>query len=98
LRITYIRSAQDKLATLDKLWQQATAGNLSPEALAPLREFSHRLAGSGGSYGFPALGDAAHELEMLLANAEPASPGERMLRRLRDRLKTELEALATQAP
>jgi len=98
LQVIYIRSAHDKLATLDELWQQAIAGGLSPDAVAPLREFSHRLAGSGGSYGFPTLGDAAHDLEMLLGSAESLTAVEAMLHRLHDRLKSELEALAIQAP
>jgi len=97
LRELYIRSATEKLAMLEELWQQAVAGHLGEEAVAPLKQFSHRLAGSGGSYGFPAMGDAARELELLLADAGRLAASEAEAVRLYERLKSELSALGREA-
>jgi diguanylate cyclase (GGDEF)-like protein len=47
---------------------------LRPEAAASLRTRFHRLAGSGGSYGFPEISVIAHEMEQWMAT-KPA-PGE----------------------
>jgi diguanylate cyclase (GGDEF)-like protein len=47
---------------------------LRPEAAASLRARFHRLAGSGGSYGFPEISVVAHEMEQWMAT-KPA-PGE----------------------
>ncbi|MEO6057378.1 MAG: Hpt domain-containing protein, partial [Gemmatimonadales bacterium] len=47
---------------------------LRPEAAASLKNRFHRLAGSGGSYGFPAISVIAREMEQWMA-AKPA-PGE----------------------
>jgi diguanylate cyclase (GGDEF)-like protein len=47
---------------------------LRPEAAASLRTRFHRLAGSGGSYGFPEISVVAHEMEQWMAT-KPA-PGE----------------------
>jgi diguanylate cyclase (GGDEF)-like protein len=47
---------------------------LRPEAAASLRTRFHRLAGSGGSYGFPEISGVAREMEQWMAT-KPA-PGE----------------------
>ena len=47
---------------------------LRPEAAASLKSHFHRLAGSGGSYGFPEISLVAREMEQWMA-AKPA-PGE----------------------
>jgi diguanylate cyclase (GGDEF)-like protein len=47
---------------------------LRPEAAASLRSRFHRLAGSGGSYGFPEISVVAHEMEQWMST-KPA-PGE----------------------
>ena len=47
---------------------------LRPEAAAALKSHFHRLAGSGGSYGFPEIGVVAREMEQWMAT-KPA-PGE----------------------
>ena len=47
---------------------------LRPEAAASLKTRFHRLAGSGGSYGFPEISVVAREMELWMA-AKPA-PGE----------------------
>ena len=47
---------------------------LRPEAAASLKSRFHRLAGSGGSYGFPEISSVAREMEQWMA-AKPA-PGE----------------------
>jgi diguanylate cyclase (GGDEF)-like protein len=47
---------------------------LRPDAAASLRTRFHRLAGSGGSYGFPEISVVAHDMEQWMAT-KPA-PGE----------------------
>ncbi|HET7469569.1 MAG TPA: Hpt domain-containing protein, partial [Gemmatimonadales bacterium] len=47
---------------------------LRPEAAASLKSRFHRLAGSGGSYGFPEISVVAREMEHWMAT-KPA-PGE----------------------
>lgn len=64
LRNLYIRSAPEKLDNLERLWAAAETGYWQPAAITPLRDFAHRLAGSGGSYGFTDLGDIARALEL----------------------------------
>ncbi len=60
---------------------------LRPEAAASLKTRFHRLAGSGGSYGFPEISVAARQMEHWMA-AKPA-PGEA------PRLDEAVERLAT---
>jgi diguanylate cyclase (GGDEF)-like protein len=57
----------------------AAFGAGDPEAAASLRVRFHRLAGSGGSYGFPELGAVARELEHWVAGAPPASEASRLV-------------------
>lgn len=63
LRNNYILTGEEKLRTLDRLWRNALAEASTAESLQPVKDFSHKLAGSGGSYGFDDLGAAARHLE-----------------------------------
>ncbi|MCQ4160685.1 diguanylate cyclase [Roseomonas sp. GC11] len=57
-------------------WDAATRG-----ALAELAAAAHRLAGAGGTFGFPALSTAAAPLELILLGlGEEAAPGGDRLR------------------
>jgi diguanylate cyclase (GGDEF)-like protein len=47
-------------------------------AAASLRVRFHRLAGSGGSYGFPRISEIAREMERWIATGPPASDAERL--------------------
>jgi HPt (histidine-containing phosphotransfer) domain-containing protein len=63
-------------------------------AAASLRTRFHRLAGSGGSYGFPAISAAARETEQWLRTDPTPSPAEAV--RL-DSVVTRLEEMALEA-
>jgi diguanylate cyclase (GGDEF)-like protein len=49
-----------------------------PDAAPLLRTRFHRLAGSGGSYGFPELSAIARELELWIAGSPPAAESARL--------------------
>lgn len=97
LRILYIRSAADKLNTLESLWTSAEAAYWRPEAVTPLREFAHRLAGSGGSYGFRKLGDTARELELNLTDLGESTVAPADARKIYETLREELKTLTDEA-
>ena len=86
LRNTYIRSAPEKMRTLDELWETARSAGFTAESLKPLKDFCHRLAGSGGSYGFSALGDAARALELAILNQQDATALESACKTFRGKL------------
>ena len=77
-RADYWRSLPQRLAQIESLWCQVLNGEAPAEALASLERCAHRLAGSGGTFGFPALGDAARVLELavnpLLDAAQALTP------------------------
>lgn len=90
LRNNYILSGEEKLRTLDRLWRNALAEGSAPESLKPVMDFSHKLAGSGGSYGFDELGDAARHLETAILSEMKSDEITDAYSKLRKRL----EALA----
>jgi HPt (histidine-containing phosphotransfer) domain-containing protein len=61
-------------------------------AAASLRTRFHRLAGSGGSYGFPAISAVAREAEQWLRTDPPAAEAARL-----DAAVTRLEGIAVEA-
>ena len=61
LKRDYLRDAPERLAELRKDVAAFRAGEL--DALESLRQRFHRLAGSGGSYGFPRVTDVSREME-----------------------------------
>lgn len=74
LRKEYLAEAPVRLDEIRK--DLAAACAKEPEALASLRSRFHKLAGSGGSYGFQAITDASREGEhWLLDNPEPDDAG-----------------------
>ena len=74
LRKEYLAEAPARLDELRK--DLAAACAREPEAVASLRSRFHKLAGSGGSYGFQAITDASREGELwLLDNPEPEDAG-----------------------
>jgi diguanylate cyclase (GGDEF)-like protein len=74
LRKEYLAEAPARLDELRKDLAAARAGE--PEAAASLRSRFHKLAGSGGSYGFQAITEASRMGEhWLLENPEPDDNG-----------------------
>ena len=64
LRSDYRQSLPQQLTRICALWQQALNGENPLQALAALERCAHSLAGSGGTFGYPDMGDAARELEL----------------------------------
>src|SRR3990170_1482700 len=65
LRREYLVEAPARLGELRKALAAARAGE--PDALASLKSSFHKLAGSGGSYGFPAISETSRSGELWLA-------------------------------
>jgi HPt (histidine-containing phosphotransfer) domain-containing protein len=69
LRAEYVAEGKGHLAALRA--DIAELGNGTPGAAATLRGRLHQLAGSGGSYGFPAISAIAREAEQWLTGTPP---------------------------
>jgi diguanylate cyclase (GGDEF)-like protein len=94
LQRDYLRDAPERLAELRKDLAALRSGE--PDALASLRQRFHRLAGSGGSYGFPGVTDVARRMEQrILAEPRPtAQDGELFEQAIKD-LRTAFDTAAT---
>ncbi len=68
LRREYLAEAPSRLAELRTDLAAEAAGE--PDAAESVRTRLHRLVGSGGSYGFPAISGIAREMEGLLATED----------------------------
>lgn len=66
LRTGYAGQLPDKLAQLDALWQTACVAENGLDALTAMHYMAHGLKGSGATFGFTALSNTAHLLEMFL--------------------------------
>ncbi len=66
-RADYRRSLPQRLAQIESLWRQVLNGEAPAQALASLERCAHSLAGSGATFGFAALGDAARVLELTVS-------------------------------
>ena len=94
LRIAYIQSAPSKLSTLNSLWDTALATGWDAQAREGLVELTHRIAGSGGSYGYPDLSTEARHLELMLKALDAAPADVSPLEQAREALAAELTAVA----
>jgi HPt (histidine-containing phosphotransfer) domain-containing protein len=65
LRREYLTESKHRLAELRASLNGFQSGD--PGALASLKTHFHRLAGSGGSYGFPEISALAKEAELWVA-------------------------------
>ena len=84
LRREYLAEAPARLGELRKDLEALNAAE--PDAAASLKVRLHRLAGSGGSYGFPDISAIARSTEQWLA--EHPGPDQEGLARLRDAIAT----------
>lgn len=66
-RADYHRSLPQRLEQIESLWRQVLNNEAPAEALARLERCAHGLAGSGATFGFAALGDAARVLELAVS-------------------------------
>lgn len=64
-RAEYRSAFPERLEQIESLWRQVRDGQAP--ALADLERCAHGLAGSGATFGFAALGDAARVLEMAVS-------------------------------
>ncbi len=84
-RELYLASLPGKVAELGAALQQYLLTGDEAAALSALAE-AHKLAGSGGTFGFPAISEAAANIETLLTAASarhgPANTAERQLLQL----------------
>jgi HPt (histidine-containing phosphotransfer) domain-containing protein len=76
LKIEYLASMPEKLEELRSDVRQFRAGNTDSEA--SLKARLHRLAGSGGSYGFAQLSALAREAERWLTDRPDASSADQL--------------------
>jgi HPt (histidine-containing phosphotransfer) domain-containing protein len=63
LRDKYVATFPRKVADLRAVWDPQEPEGPDLEGLAQLRQQAHKLAGSGASYGFATISDAAASLE-----------------------------------
>ena len=80
LRLEYLASLPARLDELRSDVASWRAGD--PGALSSLKVRLHRLAGSGGSYGFVQLSSLAREAERWLAGSPEVDPLEALLDQL----------------
>ena len=59
----YRRALPQRLAQIDSLLRQVLSGEAPADTLTSLERCAHSLAGSGATFGFSALGEAAKALE-----------------------------------
>jgi len=83
--------------------EKARTAAAAKSALGPLREAAHKLAGSGGTFGAPAISAAARDLddacvEALTAGGVPDEERRRHIRDLVARLRREMETPPEAAP
>jgi len=64
LEANYRAALPARLAAIEQAWRLGRSGDAA--ALAEFHGMAHRLAGSGGMYGLPALSEAARTLVDLL--------------------------------
>lgn len=78
LRREYLADSVTRVEELRQLRAQLAQGDLA--ALVGLRRAFHRLAGSGGSYGFPAVSSKSRDGERVIQRLEsagiPVNPGD----------------------
>ena len=63
-RADYRAALPQRLAHIELLWCQVLNGDSASQALATLERCAHSLAGSGATFGFAGVGNAACELEL----------------------------------
>ena len=94
LRAEYLGEAPQRVAELWTSLERVQNGD--PDGLGELRVLIHRIAGSGGGYGFPDVSRAAQDADDLcrgiLPRQSPASPSD--VARLRELVQGIADAFA----
>lgn len=77
----YVATLPGTLAGMELLWRAIAQDDAAPGDLERLVRIAHGLAGSGGVFGFDALGKEARALELalrcVLASGRPAANAQR---------------------
>jgi len=71
-RADYGRALPARVGSLRGAWQRAAASR-SDDDYRTLEREAHSIAGSGGTFGFPAVGTAARELEGAVERRDDAA-------------------------
>lgn len=66
LHESYAARLPEKIAQIEETWQILVTGECNGEGLKALHRMVHSLAGSGPTFGFAAVGEAARVLEVFL--------------------------------
>jgi HPt (histidine-containing phosphotransfer) domain-containing protein len=74
----YRASLPEKREALEAEWNGLLAGGTAEPHAKALRRQLHQLAGSGGAYGFDAMGEMARELEKCWVRWLNTTPAERV--------------------
>jgi len=89
LNMRYAADLPATIAEIDGLWTKVVGGN-DPTAIKLLYRELHSLAGSGGTFGYSTLGNAAQAMEFAL---EPFVASETVPEAMRDPLASMLDRL-----
>ena len=73
LRDKYVARLGDSLAIIQPMAERLAAGTETGDDRADLEARAHKLAGTGTSYGFPAISETAAALENALRDGAPAA-------------------------
>lgn len=92
MRRKFAQALPGSLAQIERTWAVA-AGGCEIQPWEDLARLAHDLAGSAGSFGFPAVGDAARELEEVIRRH--LAGGEALAGKARGAVKQHVERLGT---
>ncbi|MCU0293432.1 MAG: response regulator [Thermoanaerobaculaceae bacterium] len=92
MRRKFAQALPGSLAQIERTWAVA-AGGCEIQPWEDLARLAHDLAGSAGSFGFPAVGDAARELEEVVRTH--LARGEALAGKARGAVKQHVERLGT---
>lgn len=68
----YRQSLPERFQELSRVWRELDASKWDASAFHTFVRLTHRLAGSGGSYGFAPVSEAAHRLEVYARSVDGA--------------------------
>lgn len=101
IRAQYALELPGEVLALVAALKRARAEEGRAESAAAARTIAHRLCGTGGSYGFTEISEAAAELEVALkaieANASPPAEAWPEIDRMLRRIRTALEQIGSSA-
>lgn len=70
LQQTYLAKLPRQFDQMSLQWRLSKTNRVDGDAFSALQKFAHNLAGSAGTFGYPAVSDKARELETLVTNLE----------------------------